>query len=625
MLFVGLANLALALLISTSYLDALPKDPSPRLWWFAHAGLVSSLLTLTLLPGLGLALAALSRLGDRSFLVLQSLTWSFFHLTLLIDTRVFGLYHYHLNGAAWNLLTTRGSQDSYHLGPRIWALGTGLFAMFMLGQWLLWKLAWLRIARTQGRNSLRTATVWIFLFAASVAVEKTIYAGADLSHDRQVVALSQLFPVYPRLSVAELVPRELLGSRPAGPDVPVRHEGATLAYPGTPLELAPMEQRPNVLILVIDSWRGDMLDEQVTPELWAFSQGARRFDDHLSGGNATRFGLFSLLYGLHGSYWWPVLEEQRSPQLVESLLGAGYQTRVFSSASMEFPELRSTAWVSIRENVEDEFESPRRAERDAMLGRRFVQWIPQAVHSGKPFFAFALLDSAHQGYDFPAAEAPFQPYAKELDYLEMARTHDPLLRESVRNRYKNALHYADRVAGMMIDALRDCGGLENTIVVVTGDHGEEFAEHGHWGHTSNFAPEQVRVPLLLRGPSIAPGVETRPTSHVDIATTLLEACGAPASRRSEWTLGENLLSPPEHRERVVAGWDELGLWTDDGIFRIPFAPDRPLELAAYDASWQLLPDQERAIARQGAALLRLSKECAQFLDLSRAVIARGTQ
>jgi len=625
MLFVGLANLGLALLIGTSYLDAIPEDPAPRLWWFAHAGLVSSLLTLTLLPGLGLAVAALSRLGDRSFLVLQSLTWSFFHLTLIIDTRVYGLYHYHLNGAAWNLLTTRGSQDSYHLGPRIWALGATLFTLIALGQWLLWKLAWLRIERTQGRSSLRTASVWIFLFASSVAVEKTIYAGADLAHDRHVVALSQMFPLYPRLSVAELVPRELIGERPTEPQVAVRYEGATLAYPRAPLELAPMEQRPNILILVIDSWRGDMLDEQVTPRLWEFAQGARRFDDHISGGNATRFGLFALLYGLHGSYWWPVLEERRSPQLVESLLGAGYQARVFSSASMEFPELRSTAWVSIRASVEDKFDSPRRAERDELLARRFERWIPEAMERAQPFFAFALLDSAHQTYDFPADQAPFKPYAEELDYLEMARTHDGLLRESVRNRYKNALHYADRLAGEMLDALREAGALENTIVVVTGDHGEEFAEHGHWGHTSNFAPEQVRVPLLLRGPGIPPGVETRPTSHIDVPTTLLEACGAPASRRGEWTLGLNLLEPAEHRERVVAGWDELGLWTDDGIFRVPLAPDRPLELAAYDTSWQLLPDQERAILRQGAALLRLSKDCSRFLDLSRAVIARSTQ
>ena len=211
MLFVGLANLALACFLGRSYLDALPEHPGARLWWFAHAGLLTSLLTLVLLPGSLLALAAISKLGDRTFFVIQTLTWSLFHVTLEIDTRVFGLYHYHLNGAAWNLLTTRGSQDSYHLGLRIWALGTAMFLLLAFGQWLFWKLAWLRIERTSERHRLRTTFAWIFLFAALIGVEKTIYADADISRDRQVVAVSQLFPIYPRLSVSELLPEVAAG------------------------------------------------------------------------------------------------------------------------------------------------------------------------------------------------------------------------------------------------------------------------------------------------------------------------------------------------------------------------------------------------------------------------------
>ncbi|MEO6711164.1 MAG: hypothetical protein ABI054_02675, partial [Planctomycetota bacterium] len=84
MIFVALANLALACWVGASYLDDLPTNPEPRLWLFAHLGLVTSLLTLVLLPSSGLALAALSRISDRSFLVLQTLIWSLFHITLFI-------------------------------------------------------------------------------------------------------------------------------------------------------------------------------------------------------------------------------------------------------------------------------------------------------------------------------------------------------------------------------------------------------------------------------------------------------------------------------------------------------------------------------------------------------------
>ncbi len=624
-LFVGLANLGLACLIGTSYLDSLPPDLGPRLWCFAHAGLLTSLLTLALVPGSFLALAAVSRLGERTFLVAQTLTWSLFHLTLFIDTRVFGLYHYHLNGAAWNLLTTRGSQDSYHLGARIWALGIAMFALFSIGQWLLWKLAWLRIERTRGRNQLRSAYGLVFLFAGSIAVEKTIYADADLSRDRELVAMSKMFPIYPRLRVSEFMGGTVHAAQARAPRIEVRREGAGLALPSGAFQLPSDSPRPNILILVVDSWRKDMLNPEVTPRLWAFAQGARRFEDHLSGGNATRFGLFSLLYGLHGSYWWPVLEEQRSPLLVDVLMQAGYGARVFSSASMEFPEFRSTAWVSIQASVEDQFPSERRAVRDELLGRRFAEWIAEPKTTSAPFFAFALLDSAHQTYDFPADQTPFRPFAEELDYLEMARTHDELLRERVRNRYQNALYYADSIAGAMLDALECSGQLENTIVLITGDHGEEFAENGHWGHTSNFTPEQVSVPMILRGPGIEPGIERRPTSHVDVAATLLEACGLPESLRGSWTVGGNLLSPSLKRERVVAGWDELGLWTADAIFRVPLDIERPLELAAYDSHWNLLADQDRVIAEQAQALQELSRACTMFLAPSGARVARGSR
>jgi hypothetical protein len=67
------------------------------------------------------------------------------------------------------------------------------------------------------------------------------------------------------------------------------------------------------------------------------------------------------------------------------------------------------------------------------------------------------------------------------------------------------------------------------------------------------------------------------------------------------------------------------LWTEDGIFRVPLAADRPLELAAYDDNWCLLKDQDGALARQSAALEDLSRACAQFLDISGVPVARGSQ
>ena len=90
-----------------------------------------------------------------------------------------------------------------------------------------------------------------------------------------------------------------------------------------------------------------MFTPELTPNLHRFSEDAAVFEDHLSGGNGTRYGLFTMLYGLHGSYWFPALEQRRTPVLVDALQEADYDVRVFSSASMNFPEFRDTAWAGL--------------------------------------------------------------------------------------------------------------------------------------------------------------------------------------------------------------------------------------------------------------------------------------
>ncbi|MCA8979455.1 MAG: hypothetical protein KDC14_05480, partial [Planctomycetes bacterium] len=144
-------------------------------------------------------------------------------------------------------------------------------------------------------------------------------------------------------------------------------------------------------------------------------------------------------------------------------------------------------------------------------------------------------------------------------------------------------------------------------------HGEEFQEHGFWGHTSNFTLEQVAVPFYVLGPGFEPGVETRPTSHLDLPATLLESLGADPALRGGWTLGENLLAPIERRERSVAGWEHLGLYTQSGIFRVRLGGTHGFDVEVFDRDWTLAADQAGAWALEGEALGRLSRESRRFL------------
>jgi membrane-anchored protein YejM (alkaline phosphatase superfamily) len=237
----------------------------------------------------------------------------------------------------------------------------------------------------------------------------------------------------------------------------------------------------------------------------------------------------------------------------------------------------------------------------------------QATGTEDPFFSYLMFDGSHQPYSFPEEEALYEPYTLAIDYVELSDAKKNTEKRTVRwNSYSNALLRVDKELQRVWDMLEMTGEMKDTIILVTGDHGEEFFDHGFYGHLSNFAPAQSLVPLIIRGPGVEPGFEERPTSHVDVATTLLELLGADGAQREGWSLGRSLFDPAETRTRVMSGWETLGLWTESGVFYLPInaALGGP-EL--YDYEWNLVLDDEPMFKREAAHIARLMRECRRFL------------
>jgi membrane-anchored protein YejM (alkaline phosphatase superfamily) len=118
--------------------------------------------------------------------------------------------------------------------------------------------------------------------------------------------------------------------------------------------------------------------------------------------------------------------------------------------------------------------------------------------------------------------------------------------------------------------------------------------------------------MLVRGPGFAAGSEVEATSHLDIPATLLEALGAHAGVRAHWTLGGNLLTPIPDRKRVISGWNELGLWTYDGIIRVPLSL-LEFDVELYDYRWQIIHDDLSVLQAERETLEQLGAECNRFL------------
>jgi len=606
--FSWLVGSATGTLTGWSWISGLPLS-GVQAWLFAHAALVSSAATLALIPALLLAPLLLRARRVRGEAWIQALVWALFGLVLYADTRVFALFRYHFNGMIWNLFTTGGAGDTVQIPLSNWILAGGGFAFACA------LLAWIfRASAGWWGNPVRGLRIAVWCVLGSVLFEKALFARADLRRERSVTVLARCFPLYQRFTIEKLAVKVFGLDLAARPSVALAGPGLLLRYPHEQPVVDPQGPRPNILLVVIDSLRADALREDVMPELWRYARRARVFQNHLSGGNATRYGIFSLFYGLYGSYWMPILDENAPPVLVTTLSRAGYELRAFSGPSLSSPEFRSTVFVSMEPQVDDDYPQKEKHARDEELARRFRAWSSarRQLATRQPFCAFALIDSPHQAYSYPPGGELFRPSADSVDYVAMSSSPSPAQVAAVRNRFLNAVHHADHVLGELLAELEQSGELEHTIVCVTGDHGEEFLEHGYFGHTSNFTPEQVHVTFVLGGPGIPPGEERGPTSHVDLAPTLLELLGVPAASRASYSNGENLLAPLAGRVRVISGWDEAGLWIPEGILRVPLEGHRGV-VEALGFDWQPHPDENALLARSGPQLKSLAEACRRFL------------
>ena len=611
-----MANILLGSLNGLGYLRHAAPVGELHVGLFLVLGLVSSVLLLSLLPALLQALTLRLVPPGRAPGWLAALLWTLFQAGLFLDTRIYGLFRYHFNGMVWNAISTPGAGDSVAVEWQAVVFFVLLVSAVLGAELLLWALFWRREKdRTPGNEPrwfARPRFIWCALLLPVVLLEKGTFAWADLYQDARVTSQARLLPLYQPLTVKRLARLHFDFDPGERPEVHVPREGLLLDYPKTMPKIAPHGPRPNILILVIDSLRRDALTPERMPRLSAWAEQARIFANHTSGGNGTRFGVFSLIYALHGTYWHPVYAENRPPVLLDVLLAEGYDPAVFSSTAMSFPEFRSTAWVRIEDKVHDKLAGTGKWQRDETLARELGTWLGQRAADAQPFFAFCLFDSPHMPYAFPPDLPGLLPCGEDLDYIELSGKADAAARRNVINRYWNAVSWSDELLGRVLSAVDELGLDENTWVIVTGDHGEELFEHGHVGHTSNFTASQVQVPFALRGPGITAGMEYGPTHHADLAPTILEYMGADAAVRHAWCQGENLFAPRADRRRVIATWNELAVWAPEGIVLIS-TRTHDGGIVFHDYDWSVIPEHRPWMESESARLSALTVELGRFL------------
>jgi len=283
------------------------------------------------------------------------------------------------------------------------------------------------------------------------------------------------------------------------------------------------------VLITLDTTRLDHLstygyERKITPNLEVFAKRAVRFDQAWSTASWTLPAHASLFTGLypatHGAHYeaggdavlgtvvrMPVAKLVRAGKLSEGattlaeiLAARGYQTGAFVAG----PWLhRGFGLLQGFETVDDDI--PGFAGRSAQLiSDHAIAWL-QRSNAHKPYFLFLNYFDPHAPYqpppgydDLPMARTPFEPPYAEL----MTGKHELTAKERsiLIDKYDGEIRFLDHHLGRLLDAVFSRPGSENTLVIVTADHGESFGEGGRFGHGYWLSEELIHVPMLIRFP-----------------------------------------------------------------------------------------------------------------------------
>lgn len=532
------------------------------------------------------------------------------HIFVYADKCVFLQFGMHLNGFIWNTLFTKGGIES--TGSSKSTLATYVFYLCAFPTVQVIFLAITRrmvstqplvVAPKMTRRIAVGSTIVLVLASIGQALAFGI---SDIRSFSPILATASAFPLYFPVTFRGLA-RKWGFDVAERNDVYLRTASLRLAYPAAPLQVEPPEQPLNIVWLVAESWRADTLDPEIMPKTWAFAQQAHRFTRHYSGGNGTRMAMFSMFYGLYGSYWFPFLGEQRSPVIMDVLQQQDYELALFTSARFTYPEFDRTLFARVPTEKLVEDHDGAGWERDRRNVDRIVKFL-DARDTTKPFLVFEFFESPHAPYHFPDECAIRKPYMKDFNYATADMVGDI---PQIRNRYINSCNHLDTQIARVLDALSQRHLLDTSIVLITGDHGEEFLEKGRWGHNSAFSEEQLRVPMVLWIPGAGTSVVDRMTSHLDIVPTMLPQLGVRNSPE-QVSQGVSLLSDEIREYAVVADWSRLGYV--DGQYKATF----PLEATATfrnrvtDANDAPLPDPSVFYDARRDRLIEVMHEMRRF-------------
>lgn len=570
-----LANSFIVLLIALRFTKHISGVEGSLTYIYIISATLSHFIALTFLPYVVFYLP-IALLVPRK-LILQICGASIITLSLaslVIDTFVYDLYRFHINSFTLELLFGGAGSDifSFHWSQYLLVISA------VVVTWGLELFVLRALLKSADRWSFRGGRWIISAVALMMFSSHMIHAYASANGYRPITRISKCYPLYFPTTANRFMYRTGLAS----PDKnlenlnrAMKSQTRDLRYPLNPIQTDSSAEL-NVLILLLDSWNLMAKDSTVMPHLAEFSKSSLNFRNHYSGSNGTRTGVFSIFYGIPGLYWYDILGANLGPVMMDQFIDREYEVALFASASLGSPPFDRTVFARVND-IKLHTPGSGAHDRDVQITRDWLDFANQYVVSGekKPFFGFVFYDAMHAMTHPDDFEGPFQPALKFAPYEKLSNEMDPT---TFVNLYKNVANFEDSLVNLVLTDLQVKGLLEKTIVIITGDHGQEFNENkkGFWGHNGNYSVAQLGVPLLIRWPGMEPAEFDHWTSHYDIVPTMMQELFHCTNETRDYSIGKNLLDTTRRDWLIVGSHDNFGIIEPDRITTIYF--DRSFDI-----------------------------------------------
>ena len=287
----------------------------------------------------------------------------------------------------------------------------------------------------------------------------------------------------------------------------------------------------NIVFLVFESLRYDMNVPEIMPNLNYYTSTDKWISSkqHFSNSNCTGNGIFGTLTGQTPFYWYPSYKKELQPSALSVFDKLGYEIDIYTTTALGYSDMDKHIFTNAIDNIYKftgyggGLGHPMVKRSDLFKWDQFMvdEFLDKFTNnaSNAPNLSYLWFYSTHYNYYFPESFGKFKPYINRHYQI-----YEKGLREEsdlVFNRYKNSAHFVDSQIRKIVDKIKNSGQMENTIIVIVGDHGEEFNEFGRFAHSYSLKNVQTSTPFIMYIPGVN-NIEYNITSHADIMPTIMD-------------------------------------------------------------------------------------------------------